>query len=360
MGASRYVNSLLACVALAAAQGCSKGGGPCLFVHRGTLFQASADEVKTIGPVGRDAFLDPEGSLSWTVGSPKDEWLSYDGYGTSVDVHRLDGENRLALVRRFDLPEGQAIKTTAMSGHILFATGHLGKHTLGLFDTREENAILVPVEIPEQVKHKAFDDLIVDGTHLLAVDKVIMPKWLVRYDISNPAKPKPAGVTELMAGLNEHVVKGVIGARYLALFCESLWDGGQAQSLQIYDKSKSFAPQATICLWMSSDRGENRGCRSSPQMSFAGDLLLLAGYGEGVGVLACSDSLSEDAVPGRLFCRDEDGKERPVLDAVSLPTDNRVVVWLTEGQAPSVVGFDRLVCRQEKPDTQIHNPPDKE
>jgi hypothetical protein len=237
-----------------------------------------------------------------------------------------------------------------MAGDILFVTGQLGDCTLGLYDTRSPNPVFSPVELPEQVKRKAFDDLIIDGKSLLAVDNVIMPKWLVRYDISDPAKPKPTEVTELMAGVNEHVVRGVVGTKYLALFSQSMWDGGESQDVQIYDKSKAFAPQARICLWskLSHYRSELldiRGYPSDPQMSFAGDLLLLAGYGEGVGVLDCSAGHAQNALPGRLFYRNADGKDIPVLDAVGLPAGKRVAVWLHQGEAPVVVETNMLICR---------------
>ena len=90
-------------------------------------------------------------------------------------------------------------------------------------------------------------------------------------------------------------------------------------------------------------------------MSFAGDLLLLAGYDKSVGVLDCSRALDRYSAPEYLVFRDSDRKEHLVLDAVALPTGNKVVVWLESGGNGILIAADALTSRPEKQETQQQN-----
>ena len=332
------------------------------FINRTKLFMVEGSDVKCIGDIWKDSFLSPEGLVSWVYGTELDRQLLFfldrkpstgidltdPNAKCSVYVYKIGTNDSLSLLHQVIIPEGQSIKTTAISKNILFVTGKLGEHILGFYDLAISKPVFTPIEIPDKVKNKVFDDLIVDGKTLIAIDNVFRPKWLVVYDISNPDKPEPVKVNPLMAGVNEHIEEGVIGSNYMALFCESGTMGGRSQSIQIYDKTKEFAPVAAISLWSSNHRGESTGYKSNPTMSFAGDLLLLSGYGGGVGVLDCSALDGRGVIPDRLFCKNKKGKEQLALSAVSLSDDDRVAVWLTSNELPIIVGTDKLLCHPQK------------
>jgi hypothetical protein len=183
--------------------------------------------------------------------------------------------------------------------------------------------------VPEEVKQKMFDDLIVDGNTLLAVDNVVWPKWLVLFDISQPNDPKTLRVTELMEGVNEHIEKGVVGNKYLVLFAESGHMGGSNQSLQIYSKSENYKPVSRITLWTwNRFSEEEKGKRSVPAMSFMDDILILSGYGKGAGVIDCSSKITDDYVIKPLLYTNEKKQSVPVVEAVVLP--NSMIAIKTE------------------------------
>jgi hypothetical protein len=83
-------------------------------------------------------------------------------------------------------------------------------------------------------------------------------------------------------------------------------------------------------------------------MSFAGDILLIPGFGNGVSVLDCSKELAQDdVVSDQLVFRNANGKEQLVLDATALPNSDKVIIWLSAGENPSVVTMDKLICRPQ-------------
>ncbi len=319
------------------------------FIHRDSLFRVDGDTVSHRASMGCNAFLSSSGEVSWITGTPKDQRLSEYGFGASAEIHHIDSHGHLSLRRRFDLPKGYGVKTTALSKNALYLTGQMGDSILGFFDTRLTDPALVPMELPQQVKQKTFDDLLIDGERLLAVDNIVMPKWLVIYDISNPTSPKLIGITELMEGVNEHIVKSAVGSNYLALFCENLNLAGRFQSLQIYDKTNNFRPLSEVSLWQESYLDKSSECYSSnPYMSFAGDLLLIPGFGNGVSVLDCSKELAQDdVISDQLVFRDANRKAQLVLDATALPNSDKVIIWLSVGEKPSVVTMDKLICRPQ-------------
>jgi hypothetical protein len=197
-----------------------------LFLDKQTLYAVNGKNTIKIGSVGRDPFLAENGLISSISGKPTDIMLSHFNFGTSIEVYKQNNRGGIVLYRRFPLPKGQYVKTTAIAGDILYIAGRLGKHTLGLLDLRVAVPKLIPLKLSKKVKKKPFDDLLIDGKTLIAVDNVVMPKWFVIYDISKPSTPKPIRVASLWSGINEQVKKGAVGSNYMALFCESGHRGG--------------------------------------------------------------------------------------------------------------------------------------
>ena len=51
------------------------------FIHRDSLFHIIEHDAKRVASVGLDAFLAPNGLVSWLAGKPADSRLSQRGYG---------------------------------------------------------------------------------------------------------------------------------------------------------------------------------------------------------------------------------------------------------------------------------------
>ncbi|MCF8035264.1 MAG: hypothetical protein K9K62_00185 [Desulfobacteraceae bacterium] len=315
-----------------------------MFLHRGSIYRVDGSTVVPVADVGQMAYLDNHvGILAAICGIPADPNLADAGLGASVRVQKIDSGGGLTPFHHIFLPEGQAVGSAAISKNLLFVTGHLGEHVLGFFDLNDSRPQFNPVEVPDKVKDKAFDELVIDGDILLAIDDLIMPKWLVVYDLSDPAKPATSGVFELMEGINASVDRAVAGPDHLALLCKGFHQAGAYQSVQIYDKNDAFRPLDEIELWQGS-LDNLKG--PDIEISFDNSRLLIAGYKSGVGVLECARRAAKELQkPKMLWLTDDDGNPVFVRDAVCLPFSESIAVWTDEKSGPFIVNRQKLAAR---------------
>ena len=313
-----------------------------LFLHRGRVYKIEGETAKAVSVVGYRPYFDPNGMVASLHGRPEGDFDIDTKYRKSVQVDKIDPQGSLVPYKSFSFSKGQAVKRVALSKGLLFVTGLLGDYTLGYFNLQDKDPYLHPVEIPDQVKEKAFDDLLVDGQTLLAVDDIIWPKWLVLYDMSDLNKPHWTDYFELEEGVNEHIVKAEVGPYHLALFCDSFHRIGHEQYVQIYDRMDNYKLLGSVKLWSVSESDGGDAINRSLQMSFIGDKLLLSGYNSGVGVLDCSVPILEETKPKMLYYTDKSDTPSQVRDGVSLPENNVIAVWLDEVRSPKIVGMDKL------------------
>lgn len=306
-------------------------------IHKNILYKIEQKTLTQIASVENDPYLSSDDYVVTLSEIDYSGCLSCPGQGSShhgkvINIHKIEKDSKLKLYRKITLPEGYTVKTTALHKGILFVTGNLGENIFGFYDIRSENPKFVSVQVPAEVKQKMFDDLIIDGNTLLAVDNVVWPKWLVLFDISRPKDPKTLKVVELMEGVNEHIEKGVVGNNYLVLFAENSTKGGRRQALQIYSKSENYKPLSEITLWRWSRQSEEEtGQHSTPVMSFMDDILILSGHGKGVGVIDCSSKIIDKSVLKPLLYTNEKKRSVPVVEAVVLP--NNMIAIKTEKTA---------------------------
>lgn len=294
------------------------------FAHRNALWKHFNNEknpkgwAKKCAQVGSDSFVTNNNYIAWAVSN------------ATVDVNHIVANGGLELVGRYQLPEGNTVKTLAMSGDILYLTGDFGAHHIGMVDIRNGmKDPIVPIQIPEKVKKKAFDDLLIDGDSMIAVDDKISPKWLVFYDIHKPSNPQWVWFCELDVGLNERVIKGALNTKCLALLCLSAHRGGENQTMHIYDREKGYKKVREIRLW-SWDRqtGEETGNKCNvPDVSFAGKYLLLPGYNNGVGVVDCSMLKAADNNAVKMLAYREKETLSKIQDAIAMPGGKNIAIW---------------------------------
>ena len=317
-----------------------------LVVYGETVYELDGEVAKAVGKTGNDPFLAPSGMVS----SIRE--------GGTIQIHRYEGAGRLSLAREIALPtrvvatvEGSLdriilkesmVKTTALAGGVLYLTGQMGDHTLGFLDLDLSDPPFKPMRVPKEVGGKPFDDLLVDGGSLLAVDNIETPKWLVIYDISRPKAPRLVKAVELPSGVYKGCHRGAVGPRYLALWCSEFGKFGDSDYVELHDKAEGFAHIGGVALW---DRylpkvlpGENAVWREEGfpvqdlEMSFLGELLLLSPYGDGVGVADCSHVLDDPRLTvDQLLYTGPDGKAEDVRAAVALAAGDRAVIWLEDG-----------------------------
>ncbi len=334
--------------------------GATLFLHRDTLYTLKGQSVRAAGRVGRDPFLSSSGLISSITGKTDHPWMN----GSTILIHRYDGNRRIELIKKITLPSKQAVNTTAIARNVLYVSGLLGNHKFGLMEIGLADSVFTPIKIPDELnmdwnvypkasKNKTFDELLVWRDSLLAVDDITAPKWLVVYDISDPKNPKPVKVIELKTGVNERIIRGIIGPRYLVVLCSSVTMGGAYLTVEFYDPDNRFTSicEVTICSEPWSIPRSN--ICLIPEMSLQGDLLLLAPWRDGVGVIDCSRIVANWApMPEELYYLTTQGETLKVRDAVALDSKKEAVIWLKNGEEGFVVSRERLLTKPVKTETR--------
>jgi hypothetical protein len=217
-------------------------------------------------------------------------WIGEDG--RSVGHAVCDASLHVGPPAFLPLPEGARPRALVFHRGVLYVGGGAGREILGLFDLTEASPRWVPLDVPAEVLKygKRVDDLVMDGDRLIAVDNVILPRWLLVYDAAAPRRPRLVRQQELAAhGTYEHVFAASLGPHLLALLSGSVGEGGQGQHVGLLDR---HTLQECVALgvhhrWR--DRGTEAEAPSWYDVAWSGNVLLLAAGRHGLGILPVSE-----------------------------------------------------------------------
>ena len=158
---------------------------------------------------------------------------------TIFDVH---SSNQTNLSIPFDIRP----KALLLSNDNLFIGGEMGKEILIQYHL--ESKKWYQLEIPEEVMlyGKAIDDLVVNDTFLIAIDNIILPKYILFYHLNSNSKVDLSHFKALRTnGPYESIHQGRITEKYFGLISETLSGySGVSEHITIYDGldlEKSFA-----------------------------------------------------------------------------------------------------------------------
>lgn len=136
-------------------------------------------------------------------------------------------------------------KTILLNNDNLFIGGEMGKEILIQYHLKSEKWF--QLEIPKEVIFygKAVDDLVVNDTLLIAVDNIIMPKYILYYYLNSNEKLKFSHFKELKSNSSyESIHKARFANSYLGLLSTTMNYGTVREHITIYsnlDLVKSFA-----------------------------------------------------------------------------------------------------------------------
>ncbi len=135
-------------------------------------------------------------------------------------------------------------KAIACKQNTVYLGGEYGEETsrqgevFKLLDLETRNFELKEIELPIKLSEgKAIDDLLILDQELLVVDNLVFPKYLLRYEISNPNDPKHLETIKLpYRRPYEYIIKGDQNQDWLVLFSSSVGRNGASQHLSISGK----------------------------------------------------------------------------------------------------------------------------
>jgi len=320
---------------------------------------------------GARVSLSPDSDMSLSAGG----WIAaVTGKGRRLWAAQIDAALKVTSVSSRLLPDGVRATSTATVGQRLFVGGTMNRGTwLGMGDFREPAPGLQALALPTgmEVRGKPIDDLLVYGSRLLAIDNMVLPKWILVYDMNRGERP--ALVHHGMLPHHhtyEHIHHGAVGGGWLAILSSSVGRAGSFRHLAIYDagsfrefavlsfetdRARAFSVEAVGTVAESGSRrwSESLSAQDALPSGFypvqvvcvESRFYILSAGGEVVSLplgrlgperVAALDGLDD------WFCRepvDALTKSKPTR-LVAVPARGRVVVMNPEGQT-AVLGMER-------------------
>ena len=218
--------------------------------------------------------------------------------GKRVRLLRVESGGIQTLGSPVDLPRGCYAKAIALKNDVLFVStenGHrVPEERLWSRASGDGQWTPLPTAPELQFDRKCFDELLIDGDRLIAVDDIVLPKYFVEYDISSAIGPSITATKELGAHMSyEEVYAAALGTRWLAVASEGMNYGDGWTFLSLYGARDLHERSSYVRnLGQHGEVSEpiKPGCLGSCRgLAFAGDVLFLAGDDQGVGVLDLSE-----------------------------------------------------------------------
>ncbi|WP_299705877.1 hypothetical protein [uncultured Pontibacter sp.] len=192
-----------------------------------------------------------------------------------VVIHNFKNEILVDTIIPFKIES----KSLFLTQENLFIGGQFGSELLVQFnlDKKEWHSLHIPTEV--LYPGKAIDDIVLDGSMLLAIDNLIMPKYILYYQLRNSSKAEYAHSVQLKPnGTYESIHQGRITDKYIGLISGTFsGDIGRSNHIAIYDKrdmTRSFA--------ISVNQME-KGYHTFDDVVIVGDKIIIASKEKGLG-----------------------------------------------------------------------------
>jgi hypothetical protein len=213
----------------------------------------------------------------------------------------------------------------------LFIGGQSGSELLIQFNlaSKEWHSLHIPTEV--LYPGKAIDDIVLDGNTLLAIDNLIMPKYILYYQLRNSSKTEYAHSVQLKSnGTYESIHQGRITDKYIGLISGTFsGDIGRSNHITIYDKrdmTRSFAISVNQM---------KRGYHTFDDVVIVGDKIIIASKEKGLGQFLIRPqyfktderrfgNFNETMSSSKIQYRKS--KKQPIAKLTLIPKTNKVIV----------------------------------
>lgn len=189
-------------------------------------------------------------------------------------------ENKLKIP--FDLRP----KTMLLNGENLFIGGEKGKEVLVQYNIQSKEWYRLQIPNGIMFQGKAIDDLVINDSLLVAIDNLIMPKYVLYYKLDSKDKLDLSHFIELKSnGAYERIHQGRITENYFGLISET-YSGyiGATEHITVYDNlnlRNSFA--------LSSNERE-KDYHTFTDFVIIGDKIVVASKEKGLGLFEIKKS----------------------------------------------------------------------
>ena len=162
-----------------------------------------------------------------------------DQEGKRAHLYEVRADSLERVLTPLHLPKDAHADDIAVVEDVLFAGGS-GPDGEAAWMRSPGSPSWTPVPMPSDTlaPGKGIDALLVDGPRLIGVDNIVMPKWAVVWDISNPAAPTYTDRLMLVSNTTyEQIRAAAIGGRFVATLSSGSGRGGPSVHVALLDRT---------------------------------------------------------------------------------------------------------------------------
>lgn len=247
-----------------------------------------------------------------------------------ITIFDINSSNQIKLSIPFEIKP----KTVLLNNDNIFIGGEMGKEILIQYHLKNEK--WYQLEIPSEVVFfgKAVDDLVVNDSLLIAIDNIVMPKYVLFYRLNLNSKLELSHYKGLKHnGAYESIHQGRITDKYLGLL-SSTYSGyvGETNHITIYDNL-----ELTSSFAISSNQND-KDYHTFTDILIVKDKILIASKEKGLGVFEIKTSYfkksdnygNNDSNPRESTSKIKYSKynNQVVIKLTFIPNTNNVIVTL--------------------------------
>lgn len=216
-------------------------------------------------------------------------------YAHENKIHLLRGvfSGELAAPQVIAVPgKDYAFHSLALKGGVLFAGGRCGDEVVGWLDTESSAPVWRGLEVPKDVRRwgKSVDSFVLDGDRLIGLDDILLPKWWLVYDASDPRAARLIDFPSLAPHSTYEVFHhATLAHNVIATVSSSMNHGNARVHLALYDR-RTLAAIGSISalagpLSARYSRAAREGARDFLHVDGHDELLVLCAGAEGAALL---------------------------------------------------------------------------
>lgn len=251
--------------------------------------------------------------------------------GRRISTVKLNLKDDLNVFPPIILPERFQALSIGIYKDILLVGGLFSeKELLGMIRLRTKKRKWIPLYVPEGIRMngKAIDEILFVGDYLIAVDNMILPKWLLVYSLSNPSYPLLESLQEIpIHGTNENIVCGTVGNEWIALMSRTVGRAGVGFHISILDKG-FFCEKYSISFKIPlSDLAKRSNGSNRNKIDFLGDILFITLKEKGLGFINFL-KMEKDRSIERYYTKDMEGFS--VENVIPHKTSNQIIIEMNK------------------------------
>jgi len=205
-----------------------------------------------------------------------------DTVKSNIILYDIQSSKKTKLTIPYDLKP----KTILLNENNLFVGGKMGKEILVQYRIKSNK--WEKLEIPEEVLMwgKAVDDIVINDSLLIAIDNLVMPKYVLFYSLKPEGKLELSHFKDLKSnGSYESIHQGRITEKYLGLISNT-YSGyvGSTEHITIYNNLE-FTSSFAI-----SSNQHVKNYHTFNDFAIIGDRIIIASKEKGLGILKIKDS----------------------------------------------------------------------